>query len=312
MLVVSAFSYAPTFLGDNTPGPLSNADLEMLWLDWCADLGGLEGHKLLLVGPHGFELPASVRAWGSYEYLVDRRNVTGWPQGPNSMFEQVGWHLALHKHTGPWLWCEPDCIPLRTGWAAELEHEYKANALPAKKPFMGVIVKGGNAYPDHMNGNGVYPANFHALAPRLIDPRTSRIAFDIRAAAQTVPKTYHTQLICNHYRCGPIQTIAQFRSIVPEGACLFHSDKYGRVIGLLKAQRNGTLKEADPFVPVELGAGGPVSTLVTVDSICGMIRDHVKSERDRQRLMNFLRKGNYHMINWGKGRAAEPAAVAAT
>jgi hypothetical protein len=312
MLVVSAFSYSPTFLGDGTPGPYSNADLALMWLDWCADLGGLENHKLLLVGPFGFELPASIRAWGSCDFLPDRRNVTGWPQGPNSMLEQAGWHLALHKHTGPWLWCEPDCIPLRSGWLDEVEREYQTHALPAKKPFMGFIVKGGGSYPEHMAGNAVYPSNFHALAPRLIDPRAARLAFDIRAAAQTVPKCYHTQLFCHHYRCGPIQTIAQFRSIVPEGACMFHSDKYGRLIALLKAQRNGTLKEEDPFVPVELGsAHGPISTLVTVDSICGLIRDHITTERDRQRLMSFLRKGNYQLINWGKGRA-EPAEAAVT
>lgn len=311
MLVVSAFSYAPTFQGDGTPAPHSNAELAVMWLDWCAELGAVDAHRLVLLGPYGFELPASVKAWSSYEYIADRRNVVGWPQGPNAMLEQAGWHLALHKNKDPWLWCEPDCIPLRPSWLSEIEREYYDVALAAGKPFMGFIVESGPHYPKHMTGNGVYPHNFHALAPRLMDRKVPGVAFDIKAAAQIVPLAYHSPLFCHQYRCGRVPSFAQFRAIVPEGACLFHSDKYGRTIELLRAKRDGKLAEVDPFVPVETHPVEKISTTVTLESICTLVRDHITSEGDRQRFMNFLREGKYNMPNFGKKRAAEEAPLAA-
>jgi hypothetical protein len=297
MQVVLAFTHAPTLQADNSPGPYSNAELAVLWLDWCAELGDLSEHKLLLIGPYGFELPQSVRSWGSFEYVVDRRNVVGWPAGPNSMFEQAGWHLALRKNDQPFFWCEPDCVPVRSGWLAEIEHEYRNVALPARKPFMGVLVKGTGSYPEHMNGNGVYPANFYALAPRLMERKLPQIAFDIRGAAQVVPRCHHTTLISHQYRRGAIQSLEDYRATVPEGAALYHSDKYARVIAIMRAKRDGKL--ADPLEPVQVAADGKVSTLVTLDSICGLIRDHVKTDSQRQRLMRFLRENNYHIVNFG-------------
>lgn len=305
MIVVSAFSHSPALLGDNTPGPYSNAELAVLWLDWCAELGGLANHHLMMLGPYGFELPASVKAWGSYEFNIDRRNVNGWPQGPNSMFEQIAWLLALRKNKAPWLWCEPDCVPLRPSWLTEIEREY----AEAGKPFMGAIQEAGPNYPKHMNGNGVYPANFHALAPRLMDFKALGVAFDIRAAAQIVPLCHATSLIQSMYRAWRMESYAQFRQHVAEGVCLFHSDKYGRVIELMRAKRDGKLQEPDPFVPVQLAdnEARTISTLVTVEHICRLIQDHVITERDRQRLMAFLRDGKYNIVNFGKQQQPELA-----
>jgi hypothetical protein len=304
MIVVCAFSHTPTFLGDNKPGPYSNAELATIWMDWVAELGGVSNHHLMLLGPHGFELPPSVKAWGSYDFNADRRNVVGWPQGPNSMFEQVGWLLALRKNKDPWLWCEPDAIPLRPTWVTEIEREYRE----ARKPFMGSVIEAGTSFPKHMNGNGVYPANFFGLAPRLMDPKAGQIAFDIRAASQIIPQCHSTSLIYSLYRAWRMESLAQFRQQVPEDVCLFHSDKYGRVIELLRAKRNGVLVEPDPFKPVEL-ADHPISTLMTVDHLCALIRDHVTTESDRQRLWAFLREGKYNVVGFGR-KAAQPLAAA--
>jgi hypothetical protein len=98
----------------------------------------------------------------------------------------------------------------------------------------------------------------------------------------------------SHYT---VQSLEDYRATVPEGAALYHSDKYARVIAIMRAKRDGKL--ADPLEPVQVAADGKVSTLVTLDSICGLIRDHVKTDSQRQRLMRFLRENNYHIVNFG-------------
>jgi hypothetical protein len=69
--------------------------------------------------------------------LVDTGNEfpDGWFMGPNRMFHWVGTHLHLEANRHSWLWLEPDCCPMRPGWADALEQEYR----DAKKPFMGFV-----------------------------------------------------------------------------------------------------------------------------------------------------------------------------
>jgi hypothetical protein len=69
--------------------------------------------------------------------LVDTGNEfpDGWFMGPNRMFHWVGTHLHLEANQHSWLWLEPDCCPMRPGWADALEQEYR----DAKKPFMGFV-----------------------------------------------------------------------------------------------------------------------------------------------------------------------------
>jgi hypothetical protein len=59
----------------------------------------------------------------------------GWFMGPNRMFHWVGTHLHLEQNNHGWLWLEPDCCPMRPGWADALEKEYR----DAKTPYMGFV-----------------------------------------------------------------------------------------------------------------------------------------------------------------------------
>lgn len=53
-----------------------------------------------------------------------------WPIGPNWMWENAAkWVEA--QHPTPWLWLEPDAVPLRDGWVKELEQAITATkAIP--------------------------------------------------------------------------------------------------------------------------------------------------------------------------------------
>ena len=59
----------------------------------------------------------------------------GWHMGPNRMFHWVATHLHMEANQHAWLWLEPDCCPMRSGWSDALEQEYQ----DAHKPYMGFV-----------------------------------------------------------------------------------------------------------------------------------------------------------------------------
>ncbi len=69
--------------------------------------------------------------------LADTGNefADGGHMGPNRMFHWVGNYLHAQGNAHGWLWLEPDCCVIRSGWADALEQEYRA----AKTPYMGFV-----------------------------------------------------------------------------------------------------------------------------------------------------------------------------
>lgn len=81
-----------------------------------------------------------------------------YPAPPNTLYPNAANHafqfLAYHIYTDirrPFLWLEYDAIPIKRNWLISLQSEYDR----CGKPFMGHIVDG-----THMNGGGIYPADF--------------------------------------------------------------------------------------------------------------------------------------------------------
>lgn len=69
--------------------------------------------------------------------LVDTGNEfpDGSYMGANRMYHWTATHLHMQENKHGWLWLEPDCCPMRSGWSDALEQEYR----DAKKPFMGFV-----------------------------------------------------------------------------------------------------------------------------------------------------------------------------
>src|SRR5512139_3351625 len=81
----------------------------------------------------------------------------GWIPGSNFMFEQVS-RTIFDCIKMPWLWCEPDCVPLRQGWLDALATAY----ADSPRRFMGCHVKQNDQPqmpPVHLAGCAIYDAH---------------------------------------------------------------------------------------------------------------------------------------------------------
>jgi hypothetical protein len=259
--VALAISETPSFVAPDVPGPMSNSQLGVLWLDWVAELGGCHEYDLVLLAPANTLLPESIGAWRSLTRLMDRNQVSAWPQGPNLSIQQIFWWQLLNKVEEPVFWVEADAIPLKPNWIQAWEAEY----LAAKKPFMGGLVTfyAGKQTPAHMTGNAIYPPYAGKFANKLLEAKHT--AFDVWAASQILPQLHETSLIQHLWRHGPIETMAQYHEVVDPKANLFHSDKYGALIKLLRSQRTGQVAEPDPGQVIRqvFGTDPPPEILLT-------------------------------------------------
>lgn len=215
------------------------------WMTHVAELGGLGNHKL-------FTMPAfdcdPVPDILPNTRLKDEEQITSdWQNtqparsaaAPNSMFRQFAWHFYLNK-LGPWLFIEPDCVPLVKDWTYILETEY----VKGGKPFMGAHVQI-ERVPEHMSGNGIYPQDTPALAPTIVmhtnwvtEGREYELAFDIAGANEVLPQAHFTNLIQHVFRHKGFKTRAEFDALIDPNAVVFHSNKDGSIYQFLSTYEN--------------------------------------------------------------------------
>jgi hypothetical protein len=151
----------------------------------------------------------------------------------------------------PFLFMEPDAVPLCEGWIDQIEVEYRA----CGSPFMGDYVdlsSLGDGGIDHMSGIAVYDWNLSIHAPRLFNCNNGKeeFAWDIFAASDIVPKMHRTNLIQHDwekYRKKPVDV-----SSPRLGAVIYHPDKQGVLL-------NDGLAGPLNSVQGEPATGAPVS-----------------------------------------------------
>lgn len=159
----------------------------------------------------------------SVELVAFDLQVVGWPMAPNRHFRRAAEWIANNKPDRPWLWMEPDLLPVKPAWLDALYDEYDR----ARKPFMGCVVPtrvkrvvggqvingqiiGGEVYDDHhgkhMVGAGIYPGTFGSTSVVLqtVDMQASVNlpsipAFDISLANEVVYNAYATRLIQHNW-----------------------------------------------------------------------------------------------------------------
>lgn len=215
-----------------------------------AELSGCQAGRIYLLPAKGInsieEQAAAALAFREVAVLRDDEGVqSNWhtdapvrdASGPNSMFRQAAWFFHLQQPPlGPWLYLEPDCIPLVADWLAQLETEYAT----AGKPFLGVKMTVGNE--SYLNGVAIYPQNVITLAPA-IATRTMwqqfpefEVAFD--RAGGILSKAHASEKIQLEYRHAPFTDL---KALKP-GVVLFHGDGTGSLIDLLRGDH--------PVIPV--------------------------------------------------------------
>ena len=207
-----------------------DGDLPLMrrWSNHVCQLGLYKEHKLVLVPirkstTEGVLEPLKA-CFG--EVIIEPCDHAhgGWPQSCNMAFESVGW-LASSTLKQPFLWMEPDAIPLKASWVDDIENAYNA----ARKPFMGALVEIAGIMPNgvnHMSGVGVYHWDLHRLAPSIFN--NEKTAWDIASASNVIHQMHETKLIQHDW----VPTAKWRRDVVTPDlvnplAVIYHPDKLG-------------------------------------------------------------------------------------
>lgn len=186
----------------------------------------------------------AIRAFHNVDTLPDAEGIKGHPEGPNSMMRQAIWHMQM-ANLGPWMYCEPDCIPLESDTFDVWEREYRAYG----KPFMGEFRPAHDVTPDYLSGNMMLPKDALLAAPMLARRGLSRdgveLAFDIVAASQTLPLAHLTKLLHQvpKTESGGGATFPDQASLarIRPGAVFFHPCKDGSLCERLR-EKSGEVR----------------------------------------------------------------------
>lgn len=182
----------------------------------------------------------------------------GWPMGANYMFMEVSKQVS-ECYKWPWLWLEPDAVPLKESWYNQLEHGY----FESPRPFMGHVLPSSTPNtPKHtMSGVAVYPQDaYQRLKPFL----AGSMAFDMQMADYVTRRCLNTPLIHHHF--GTLESPPVFRdkhlpadlpyivtpAFINKEAVIFHRSKDGALIDILEGKWNSTrMEETKSPVPTE-------------------------------------------------------------
>lgn len=158
-----------------------------------------------------------------------------WPQAANWAFQETARRISALHVREPWLWWEPDAVPLKPGWLDTLQQAYTESG----KLFAGpVATQQGMTY---MAGVAIYPPNpqihlYHAFLCRSepFDIIASVRDGVLRKGADISHLIYH---VLNHRTFRSVYELDSF----PETAVLFHKCKDATLAGML--ENRGDLPE---------------------------------------------------------------------
>jgi hypothetical protein len=230
--------------------PVSHRDLSLAGkaIRWMGQLhSSYHRHHAFVIGSATLtvdqiqDLVSGLRSAGFHSVASIRLRTEddrGWPFGPNLMFRMANQYIALQQRE-PFLWCEPDAIPLRAGWLDAIDQEYRI----AGKPYMGTIFD--KPWP-HITGVAVYPANVNRFNPASLGATDK--PFDTVRPDLTIKHSHLTKLICHVWgdaakNIPPTFPTGQSLAMVPSDAMVFHRCKDGTLIDRL-SELNGDLPVA--------------------------------------------------------------------
>ena len=201
-------------------------------LAWIAFLAPQGRHKLLLLAD-----PADTTGDLDKLHLLalkafNQAEIDFVAPGPagNVFAYNRGLTKALTETEEPFLWLEPDCVPLRADWLDAIERHY----IESGKPFLGTTFerRGRN----YLHSNAVYPAHVERYNHALL--YAVRTPVESVAPLRTLIQTQLTGLI-QHVYVGPDGQPPTFPDVgsldmLRSGAVLWHRCKDGTLIDRLK------------------------------------------------------------------------------
>lgn len=209
-------------------------------IDFISNLNGKEQlpHCVLVVAPdvHGeIEKKVTISAEVAFE-TVDKIKV-GWKEGSNNAkYEQIN-HLFFTaarqmamRYKRPWLWLEPDCVPLHKGWLLSLSMTYDSQP----KRYLGSHMADSTGRKS-LNRVAIYPPDAINDLGRFIEAQNF---FEIQAGDIIVPCSNKTTLLQQL----PF-TANTDPSKIRKDAVLLHGDKQSVLISLMREQLFGVKEQ---------------------------------------------------------------------
>jgi hypothetical protein len=186
-------------------------------LRWIKELGGVREHSFLLAADSALS-QERVRAlldivrgeFDSVRAMIVNVGVKGWPQAANLMWRAVA-RQVNEFYKAPWLWLEPDAVPLRTGWLSDIAQAY----WRSPRPLLGCVLDAEREIEGlparYLAGVAVYPQDLYRVlakqwgSPMLNAPTNPKLsvaqrqqgvrAWDMLFADTLVARAHHTPLI---------------------------------------------------------------------------------------------------------------------
>jgi len=228
-------------------------------LAWICELAAYRDHYLLLATDGGVDRsrivamvesakPRFDAVWGININVPPQRQA--WIAGSDFMFLQTAKYI-YERTKCPFLWLEPDCIPLAQGWLKQLAAAYECTPMR----FLGTIVRQTDQPElprEHMTGCGLYPQDAFLLFNQLQTVVNGTQAFDIAAASQIVPAAKDSPLMQSYWGMKdlwPVFVEARTEqspknhlplSFLKKETVLFHRDKEHSLIPLLRKRLFGS------------------------------------------------------------------------
>lgn len=101
--------------------------------------------------------------------IIAQDGYSGWPLGPNQMFSDAAAQCYASKE--PWMFWEPDCVPMKTEWVDDLEAEFNQKPAILGHQYEGGMATNGKNIYQMIVGSAIYPHNFldHCSSARSLD-----------------------------------------------------------------------------------------------------------------------------------------------
>jgi hypothetical protein len=129
--------------------------------------------------------------------IIAQDGFNGWPLGPNQMFSDAA--SQCYAVNEPWMFWEPDCVPMKSGWVDDLEAEFrKKPAILGHQYEGGMATNGKNIY-KMIVGSAVYPPNFLDFCPSARSLDNYNLAY---RSAGTVPEPWDVRCRWNFMAVG--------------------------------------------------------------------------------------------------------------
>lgn len=220
-------------------------------LQWCVDMGMpknqaciIHSEPIINTGKIQQLAKECFREVYSSSYPEYRGDFT-WPRVQNYAFQTAALWIAESGIGLPWMWWEPDGIPLVSDWLDQIDVEYHA----ANKPWMGRFMYGITFTKwIHVNGNLVAPPDAPVSCPSVITCGLEK-AWDWAAGPDMVPIAHDTKLISNIWTLtrdglpssmegdSPVfRSWEDYLKVHEPGVVYHHRDKTGSLIPLLRKQ----------------------------------------------------------------------------